>query len=250
VVVTCYNSGYEYCILSQVHTSYSACLQYAVLKSPGYLLLNSHYSQYYWQCLRLNLEPSEHYTCILQFNKLYWHKHYGLSNPLLQLVKEIQVLKWTCDLNENICCVVKTLNAILHQCAKSKLRCGCQKNFCIFLYIMSWSYKHKSTKWHHAMQIFINRLLRKIFNILHNFHWRNVEIHTRETSGSANQTVEMEVVKVKVKQSHYRSWQVLRVPGGWGSHILTQLVHEGGTVVSPMHRLPLPPVNIPGTHFC
>jgi len=26
--------------------------------------------------------------------------------------------------------------------------------------------------------------------------------------------------------------------------------HEGGTVVSHMHWLPLHPVNIPGTHFC
>jgi len=26
--------------------------------------------------------------------------------------------------------------------------------------------------------------------------------------------------------------------------------HEGGKVVSPTHRPPLPPTNIPGTHFC
>jgi len=26
--------------------------------------------------------------------------------------------------------------------------------------------------------------------------------------------------------------------------------HEGGKVVSPTHRPNLPPVNIPGTHFC
>jgi len=26
--------------------------------------------------------------------------------------------------------------------------------------------------------------------------------------------------------------------------------HEGGKVVSPTHRPPLPPANIPGTHFC
>ena len=26
--------------------------------------------------------------------------------------------------------------------------------------------------------------------------------------------------------------------------------HEGGKVVSPTHRSPLPPGNIPGTHFC
>lgn len=54
---------------------------------------------------------------------------------------------------------------VYHQCAKSKLRCGCQKNFGIFLCIMSWRYKHKPTKRHHTMQTFINRLLKKIFNI-------------------------------------------------------------------------------------
>jgi len=35
--------------------------------------------------------------------------------------------------------------------------------------------------------------------------------------------------------------QDLRVP--------MQSAHDGGKVVSPMHRLPLPPGNVPGTHF-
>ena len=35
--------------------------------------------------------------------------------------------------------------------------------------------------------------------------------------------------------------KVLRVPAGWGSQISIQSAHEGGKVVSPTHRPPLPP---------
>jgi hypothetical protein len=53
------------------------------------------------------------------------------------------------------------------------------------------------------------------------------------------------MVKVKVKQSHYGPWKVLKVPEGWGSQILRQSTHEGGKAVSTTHRPPSPSGNTP-----
>jgi hypothetical protein len=57
------------------------------------------------------------------------------------------------------------------------------------------------------------------------------------------------LVKIKVKKCHYMPRQALRFPGGWDSQISRKSAQEGGKFVSPTHRQPLPPGNIPGNHF-
>jgi hypothetical protein len=54
---------------------------------------------------------------------------------------------------------------------------------------------------------------------------------------------------IQIKQSHYRPWQALRVPGVGGSQILSEAAHAGGKVVSLTHRPPVPPRHIAGTGF-
>jgi hypothetical protein len=56
-------------------------------------------------------------------------------------------------------------------------------------------------------------------------------------------------IKVKVKESRNRPGVAQRIPGDLGSQISRHSAHEGGEVVSLTHRPPLPPGNIPGTHF-
>jgi hypothetical protein len=67
--------------------------------------------------------------------------------------------------------------------------------------------------------------------------WEDLSDSRRNVRSSL---LERKHTKGTIKQSHYRPWQALRVPGVWGFQILRQSAHEGGKVVSPTHRPPLP----------
>jgi len=54
--------------------------------------------------------------------------------------------------------------------------------------------------------------------------------------------------KIKPEESSYKPGQALRTPGVQGSQVSRQSAHEGGKFVSPTHRPPSFPGNIPGTH--
>jgi len=58
------------------------------------------------------------------------------------------------------------------------------------------------------------------------------------------------VVKVKLKQSHYRPGHAQRVLRKLRFPDYVTTACDGGKVASLTHRPPFPPGNIPGTHFC
>ena len=74
-------------------------------------------------------------------------------------------------------------------------------------------------------------------NVLRGIHTCRYCVKSRKLSVSLSYSA----YRTRSEQSHCSPGQALRVPGGSGSQISRQSTHEGGKVVSPTHRPPLPP---------
>ena len=84
------------------------------------------------------------------------------------------------------------------------------------------------------------------YGVIGIFHWHNPSGRI----GALGLTQPLtDIGKKSVKESRNRSGVAQRVPGGLGSQVSWHSAREGGEVFSFTHRPPLPPGNVPGTHF-
>jgi hypothetical protein len=94
--------------------------------------------------------------------------------------------------------------------------------------------RHWATNWKIACLIFDG--------VTGIFHWHNPSCRTMAL-GLTQPLIWMS----KGKAMPLQTWTD---PEGSRRQISRHSAHEGGKFVSPTHRPPLPPENIPGTHFC